>query len=147
MDWPTYDDRPIAGSLLHSIHLHLAELETLLRQVTFNYDDGVYRFYHGSAKVFFLQFDTEKMIERFCTLFIVPLNKDLLTIVEDGTGFKWRLGVQFTLDDTRRVVEAFLHAKYFLEMLVMSGKGIIGPLPPATMPAHWASVLYLYNLR
>lgn len=49
------------------------------------------------------------------------------------------------LTETRPVVEAFLHAKYFLEMIIKYG-GELKEMPDI-MPSGWASVLCLYNLR
>ena len=46
---------------------------------------------------------------------------------------------------TRPFVEAFFHAKFFLEMVVKYGKELEGP--PDMLPSGWAAVLCLYNLR
>jgi hypothetical protein len=43
------------------------------------------------------------------------------------------------------MVEAFAHARYFLEMACKYGKEL--EEPPQIMPSGWASVLYLYDLR
>jgi hypothetical protein len=49
------------------------------------------------------------------------------------------------LETTRPIVEAFFHARYFLEMAVRYGKKL--KMPPAMLPSGWAAFLYLYNLR
>ena len=46
---------------------------------------------------------------------------------------------------TRPMLEAFFHARYFLEMAVKYGKELDSP--PQMLPSGWASLLYLYNMR
>ena len=46
---------------------------------------------------------------------------------------------------TRVFVEAFFHAKFFLEMTVKYGKEL--KEPPEMLPSGWAALLCLYNLR
>ena len=46
---------------------------------------------------------------------------------------------------TRPIVEAFFHARYFLEMVVKYGKELKSP--PAVLPSGWAAVLCLFNMR
>jgi hypothetical protein len=46
---------------------------------------------------------------------------------------------------TRVFLEAFFHAKYFLEMAVKYGKEL--EKPPEMLPSGWAGLLYLYNMR
>ena len=49
------------------------------------------------------------------------------------------------LEVTRPTVEAFFHARYFLEMAVTYGRQLTAP--PRMLPSGWASLLYLYRLR
>ena len=67
-------------------------------------------------------------------------------IVTEGTG------AEFDMDHnedwtfhTKPIVEAFLHAKYFLEMMVKYGSEL--DAVPAVLPTGWAAVLCLYNQR
>jgi hypothetical protein len=46
---------------------------------------------------------------------------------------------------TRPIVEAFFHARYFLEMVCGYGRQLTEP--PSPLPSGWAAVLYLYGLR
>jgi hypothetical protein len=46
---------------------------------------------------------------------------------------------------TRPFLEAFFHAKFFLEMAVKYGKELADA--PTMLPSGWASLLCLYNLR
>ncbi len=49
------------------------------------------------------------------------------------------------LNVARPIVEAFFHARYFLEMVCRYVRRL--KYPPATMSSGWAAVLYLYDLR
>ena len=49
------------------------------------------------------------------------------------------------LRHTRVFVEAFLHAKYFLEMAIKYGREL--EKAPDLLPSGWAALLCLYNLR
>jgi len=68
-----------------------------------------------------------------------------MRIVKDGTARKfepehnWRW-----LEVTRPIVEAFFHARYFLEMAVRYGEQL--QQPPLQLPSGWAALLHLYNL-
>jgi hypothetical protein len=135
--------------LLESIHANLAALEQLLESASDHrgYEDPVYRFYHQSFKVYFLQGATERIVAQLQALAPhLPLNKWFTEIVKQGTG------KTFTLKDnanwtaiTRPMLEAFFHARYFLEMASKYGREL--KTPPQPMPSGWAALLYLYNLR
>lgn len=143
------DDRPEALKLFSNLKAQLPSLETLLATVNghWGYEDGVYRFYHHSFKVYGLQSTTTSIVSALQAL--APerkLNAWFMQIVQDGTGR------QFKLDDnkrwlevTRPIVEAFFHARYFLEMAVRYGKEL--DAPPNLLPSGWAALLYLYELR
>ena len=67
-------------------------------------------------------------------------------IVQDGTGKSFESEHnQRWLEVTRPIVEAFFHARYFLEMAVRYGKAL--QAPPNALPSGWAAFLYLYDLR
>jgi hypothetical protein len=115
------------------------------------YEDRVYRFYHQSFKVFYVQQATLEIVETLKLLAprkanSTALNPWFLDIVKDGTGktFK-RSDNRHWQKVTRPILEAFFHARYFLEMIVKYGKEL--QVPPAMLPSGWAAVLYLYNLR
>jgi hypothetical protein len=48
-------------------------------------------------------------------------------------------------ETTRPLVEAFFHARFFLEMAVKYADELNEP--PSTLPSGWAALLYLYNAR
>jgi hypothetical protein len=62
------------------------------------------------------------------------------------------MGREFSQDDnahwverTAPIVEAFLHARYFLEMAAKYAVEL--EEPPQLMPSGWAALLSLYGLR
>ena len=79
--------------------------------------------------------------------------RTLLTLTATAALLRTRgTGIQFEREHNRRwrevtgpIVEAFLHAKYFLEMAVKYGEKL--EEPPTMLPSGWAAFLYLFNLR
>jgi hypothetical protein len=143
------DDRPMVKTLFENLRREVFELETLLDECSgdWGYDDPVYRFYHHSFKVYSLQNRTLTIAAKLASLLPdVPLNEWFMTIVQDGTGKEFsREHNQNWLANTRPIVEAFFHARYFLEMAVKFGRSL--KFPPRFLPSGWAALLYLYNLR
>jgi hypothetical protein len=69
-----------------------------------------------------------------------------MQIVREGTGKEFRQSDNANwLTVTRPILEAFFHARYFLEMVCRYGKELHSP--PELLPSRWAAVLYLYDLR
>jgi hypothetical protein len=141
--------RQAEEKLLKTIKEKLPELETLLKECSdkWVYDDGIYRFYHQSFKVFRLPLITVEIVTRLQGLASdLTLNEWFSQIVSEGTGKEFTPDTNANwLAETRPILEAFFHAKYFLEMVCKYGKEIESP--PEIMPCGWASVLYLYGLR
>jgi hypothetical protein len=143
------DDRPPVLALMAAIKAARPGLEELLTRVDdhWGYEDGVYRYYHGSFKVYRLQDFTLEMTE--CLRSLAPdlsLNPMFTSIVTDGTGKVFTQDVNRAWEATTRpIVEAFFHARYFLEMAVRYGREL--EHPPRLMPSGWAAVLELYGLR
>ena len=143
------DDQPEVATLLDRIKSALPELTTLLEKCSSHwvYEDGVYRFYHQSFKVYQLQNHTVAIVEKLQSL--LPgrkLNEYFIQIVAEGTGKAFSpQHNQIWLETTRPIVEAFFHARYFLQMAVKYGREL--EYPPRVMPSGWAALLYLYNLR
>jgi hypothetical protein len=137
------------AKLLAMIQKQIPELTALWETVSdhWGYEDHIYRFYHQSFKVFGLQSLTLKIIEALQHLAPhLSLNAWFMQIVSDGTGreFSTEMNERW-LEVTRPIVEAFLHARYFLEMVCKYGKELTEP--PQSLPSGWAAVLELYGLR
>jgi hypothetical protein len=143
------DDRDELRELFENIQQQLAELESLREQCSghWGYEDPVYRFYHQSFKVYSVQEATVRIVEKLKALAPGrPLNSWFTSIVEQGTGrsFATEHNKRWT-DVTRPILEAFFHARFFLEMAVKYGKEL--KYPPRLMPSGWAALLHLYDLR
>lgn len=134
--------------LLVSIKARMSDLETLLERITqeWVYEDYIYRMYHHSFKVYNLQGSTRAVINLLMELGDGQMNKLAEQIFSAGTGKTFELSHnQRWAEETRPIVEAFLHAKYFLEMAVKYGKQY--EEAPNLLDSGWAGLLYLYNLR
>jgi hypothetical protein len=148
-DGPGYDDRPEAISLLANLRAALPSLETLFEECSshWGYEDPLYRFYHKSFKVYSLQAKTTRIVEALHAL--APqrkLDERFQRILSDGTSRRFEMGHnEKWLEETRPIVEAFFHARYFLEMAVRYGKTL--QRPPELLPSGWAAFLGLYGLR
>jgi len=131
------------------LRTELPSLEELLARSNdhWGYEDPIYRFYHQSYKVYDLQRQTLEIVKKLQELAPhLALNEWFMHIVREGTG------KTFTVEDnrnwlavTRPILEAFFHARFFLEMAVKYAKEL--KAPPRLMPSGWAALLYLYNLR
>lgn len=143
------ESEKLAAALLSNIKARLPELEELLDRMGFHWhgEDGFYRFYHQSFKVYGLQTDTERIVATLRGL--LPereLNAWFRTIIGEGTGktFAQEHNERW-LAETRPILEAFFHAKTMLELVVNYGRELESA--PPMLPSGWAAVLYLYDLR
>jgi len=143
------DLRPEVQELLANLKASAAALRQLRHQCNdhWGYEDPVYRFYHQSFKVYQLQDTTARIVAALEGLRPGhPLHPWFSQIVAAGTGR------EFTSDDnarwpeaTRPVVEAFFHARYFLEMAVRYAGRF--EAAPRFLRSGWAALLELYGLR
>jgi len=123
-----------------------AKLQECLSQNT--YDNFIYRFYHQSYKVYYLQEITQEMVallreimpegKTFC-----PYFQEIVNAGASGKEFESAHNKDWTAH-TRPIVEAFFHAKYFLEMAVKYGKMLNQPLSP--MPYGYAALMELFGV-
>ncbi len=135
--------------LLHAIRDSLPALVALLEEANshWGYEDPVYRFYHQSFKVYGLQGTTARIVEALAGL--APdqrLNQWFLEIVEEGTGKEFRPEAnRHWAAETRPIIEAFFHARFFLEMACKYGRELESA--PTMLPSGWAALLYLFDMR
>jgi hypothetical protein len=136
-------------ALLVAIKRKLPALEELLHDANghWGYEDCVYRFYHQSFKVYYVQSVTEEIVAALRALAPdATLNEWFSRIVAEGTGKVFeREHNKKWLEVTRPMLEAFFHARYFLEMVCEYGREL--QEPPQELPSGWAAVCYLYGLR
>lgn len=135
--------------LLAAIKDALPRLEQMWQQVDSHWgdEDPVYRFYHLSFKVCQFQPVIGEIVQALQDLAPhLTLNPWFLQIVGEGTAGEFSMAVnQRRLEATRPILDAFFHARCFLEMVCKYGKELSEP--PDSLPSGWAAVLYLYGLR
>lgn len=138
-------------ALLDNIKQNMDMLGQLLEKYSgmWHFEDPIYRFYYQSFKVFRLKQDTQEIVDaleiicpegtvisrRFYVLHHEARKKNFCI---SHTNENW-------LEETRVLVEAFFHARYFLEMAVKYGRELKSP--PSPLPSGWAALLCFYNLR
>jgi hypothetical protein len=144
----SHTHRERINMLFLRIKTRLPELEELARGLEEAEEDGVYRFYHGSNKVFFLQ-DTVKAA--FALIKEIggesdPPSFEYARIVEAGTAHQFGATTNENWEaETKPILEALWHTKYFINMMVKYAKEletVESPLEPGM-----AAVLYLFELR
>ena len=112
-------------------------------------EDYIYRFYHQSFKVFGATAQIKQAKELFERLApdSFPLNEWFCTIADEAIGkeFDFAKTNQIWLAETRPILEAYWHSKYFLEQMLVAADEL--EESPQLLPSGWAAVLYLYNLR
>lgn len=137
----TNDDLPPVkltdDELLASIRRHMPQLIDIKRGADECYEDGMYRYYHHSVKLFVLQRITRHMKDAFCAI-----GGGLVALKLHGSSFF--MG--------RDITEAYHHAYYMLSMMIRYGTwGLLEKAPTGQLddafPPGWAAVLYLYNMR
>lgn len=135
--------------LLVNLKTAQPELEKLLAEVDNHWgsEDGVYRFYHQSFKVYHLQSQTTRITAALQTLLPDrPMNEWFREIVAEGIGKSFEQSHnEDWLRHTRPIVEAFFHAQFFLRMACKYGQEL--DEIPNPMPSGWAALLYLFDLR
>lgn len=152
-EYKSYEERIKAKEenislLVKNLNASKDKLSELLEKANnhWTYEDAIYRFYHYSFKAYYIQETTKNIVNELKNLLPdVELNKMFLQIVEEGTNKKFILehNKEWLLH-VRPLVEAFFHAKYFLEMAVRYSHY---QQCPNILPSGFASILYLYNLR
>lgn len=139
----------LSDRLLANIKQNKAEIEKLrdvFRQLE---EDYVYRFYHQSFKVFGATAQIKQAKELFERLApdSFPLNDWFCSIADAAIGkeFDFAKTNQIWLAETRPILEAFWHSKYFLEQMLTAANEL--EQSPQMLPSGWAAVLYLFDLR
>ena len=133
--------------LLLAIKARHAELAALLEQVSSHWhgEDGFYRFYHQSWKVFGLQTDTLDMVAALQALWPERhFHSWFAQIIREGTGLEFSFADNRDwLRKGRPILEAFFHARTMLEMAVKYGKEL--DHAPRLMPSGWAALIELFS--
>jgi hypothetical protein len=143
------DERPEVQKLFANLKSSLPALTKLLAESGghWAYEDTVYRFYHQSWKAYRAQERTQDIVKALQALASDrALNEEFMRTVSEGTGKTFQPAHNERWHEvTRPMLEAFFHARYFLEMAVRYGKELDSP--PIMLPSGWAALPYLYQLR
>jgi hypothetical protein len=135
-------------TLLRNLRRDRRELEKLLETCNdhWGYEDPVYRFYHQSFKVYGLQQQCRSIVDRLQVLAPDrPLHPWFVEIVRAGTGKEFQVSDNnHWTEVTRPILEAFFHARFFLEMAVRYANL---DSPPQLLPSGYAALLELFGLR
>ena len=136
------------NALFLRIKARLPELEELARELGEAEEDGVYRFYHDSNKVFCLQ---DPVKAAFTLIKEIggeddPPNFEYARIVEAGTAHQFSETTNENWEaETKPILEAFWHTKYFINMMVKYAKEL--ETVERLVQPGMAAVLYLFELR
>ncbi len=140
------DPRPESQELLKRIKAALPQLEALNDDLDHEYEDRVYRYYHGSYKIYVLQAGTQKIVQALQSLYPGrALNEAFSRILKEGTGKSSEAvaGAERTAQE-RCILEAFFNARSCLEMVIRYGKRL--GVAPSWLPSRWAAAVYRFNL-
>ena len=144
------DDRPEVAKLLAAIKAALPELVKLRDQCANRVDeDAAYRFYHQSNKLYGrCQIYTEDIVAKLRSLAqdpSAPLDPYFEEIIRDGKQNWDEAHNQEWTRHARPILEAFFHARYFLDMMIAYAHEL--DEPPGLLGYGWAAILTLYGLR
>lgn len=146
---PGGDTASAERELLGAIKQRPDDIDGLLKGFAEAEEDGVYRYYHQSLKVYALQ-RAVKVAQR---LFedLAPehtrLNAWCVSICQAACEHQFDSGRsnENWQAETRPILEGFWHCSYFLRMMARYGREL--EEPPSVLPYGWAAVLYLYGIR
>ena len=134
--------------LLVRIQQQKPELDAMLQEMSehWTYEDPFYRFYHQSFKVYGIQQTTTRAVALMQKLLPEQeLNPAFMRIIGEGTGKRFEPSHNDNWEKhTRPLLEAFMHAKFMIEMAVRYSNM---SEPPRPLPSGYAAILYLFDLR
>lgn len=135
--------------LLANAKTRLPEIGALLAGFERAEEDAVYRYYHRSLKVFWQQSAVRRARELLRDL--APegrsLDGDFERICHEALDHEFEMSRTNTNweAETRPILEAFWHCKYFLAQLNRYARELDEPVD--MLPEGWAAALELYGLR
>ena len=135
--------------LLSNIREEMSALKELLNTINeeSTYEQMFYRYHYGSFKVYIIaQVYTSMVVEILEKL--LPgrdLAPTFYSLIQKGTGKEFDISVNETWEEEPlQILNAFLHMRHILEMLVKYGETLEDP---NSLPYGWATILLLYGLR
>ena len=131
--------------LLAVVKEYLTRLEILLEEMNNLQESHIYRCYQGSFKAYDFQEKTLEVVRLFREIGEIEeltLHEYFEEVVSEGTGQK-NLNQEWTVGQ-RPILEAFIHVRLFLEIMVKYAKNT-EPMP-SFISYGWLGVLELYGL-
>ncbi len=156
MSYPSYKEIPeLNARLLRNIKQSLHEFKKLQEDINSHWgcEDGIYRLYHQSYKVYGLQSYTERVVKLLDQVDpkqkqagVHDYHRTFQEIIKEGTGhaFAHDHNSEWT-KRARPIAEAFLHCKYLVDMIVKYGEELKDA--PNMLPSGWAAVLSVFRIR
>jgi hypothetical protein len=138
----------LANELLANIKSKIEIVDSLAASFTKSEPEFIYRFYHQSHKVFGYKETIRYSMQFFESVAPQsrPLNDWFRNIVDAGLSKEFNDSTNANwIDETRPLLEAFWHTKYFVNQMNSAAKSL--DTAPDILPYDWAAVLYLYDLR
>jgi hypothetical protein len=140
------DERPEVVQLLANIHRDQERLDRLARLTG---EEAIYRYYHQSFKVYTLQDTTELLLTALKELNPrdpPAFHPGFVELMDAGRGREFQMADNDHWHAaTGPVVEAFFHARYFVQQASKYGHELT--VPPSVLPYGWAALLELYGYR
>jgi hypothetical protein len=131
--------------LLAIVKKHLPRLEILLEEMNLLQEILIYRCYQGSFKAYVFQEKTLEVVSLFREIGEIEgltLHEYFEEVVSAGTGQR-NLNQEWTVGQ-RPILEAFMHVRLFLEIMVKYAKNT-EPMP-SYISYGWLGVHELYGL-
>jgi hypothetical protein len=147
---PVIADQAAGTRKIHTLLVTLKDKEPMLDTLSIELNkavsEAVYRYYHGSFKLYGVQSNTQEAYKFILSL--SPdgnINKSLKDTVEKGTSITFDL-------EHNKAWEVHTHPILFAAFQVQQALASLKALstcsyPPTFLSAEWGTALYLYNLR
>ncbi|MEN6459772.1 MAG: hypothetical protein ABFC94_00175 [Syntrophomonas sp.] len=138
----------LRAELLRNTKQELPQLRELLDKINdeWTYEQLVYRYYYGSFKVYQAQEYTLEIVNAIHRL--LPgrdLSPGFYNLIKKGTNKKFEMSVNERWEEEALpILNAFLHLRHVLEMLIKYGSELE---EPEALPFGWATIMLLYGLR
>lgn len=136
--------------LVANIRTNKDEAKALLEEISKEFGEHFYRYYHQSLKVYRLQEETQS-IETFLRGLGdgQPFFRWVEAMLDMGTGKEFELPRSNSIWglEARGIVDAFLHMREFLRLVIWTAENLKDSQLDSGMPSEWAAVRYLYNIR
>lgn len=142
------EEAKLRRQLLSNIKEKLPDLKELLKEINEEWvcEQAVYRYYYMSFKIYGYQKYTQKVVDILEDLMPgIDLTSPFREVFNPGLNKQWDWDANDNWEgEALPILNAFLHSKHILEMLIKYGEELENT---ETLPYGWATILLLYGLR